>query len=159
MHAPVRPRKRSFPLARRALAEGTLIREVPGSTFVLAASVLALADLDEAVVAYDDALAEAHRRGSIHIFATAKGFRAQTFVWRGELAEAEAECREALAACEAWGTLAPRGVPGRFLADALIEQGKLDDAAAALARVGPQPVPDGATLLFLRDSRARLRAC
>jgi DNA-binding CsgD family transcriptional regulator/tetratricopeptide (TPR) repeat protein len=146
------------PLTRRALAEGTLIREAPGSTGVLAASVLALADLDDAVVAYDDALAEAQRRGSIYISATAKGFRAQTFVWRGELAEAEAECREALGECETWGTpWRLEAYLAAFLGDALMEQGKLDDAAAALARAGSEPVPDSAALLFLRDSWARHR--
>ena len=78
-------------------------------------------------------------------------------MWRGELAEAEADCREAFAATETWGTswllsafLAP------FLADALMEQGKLEEAAAALARVEsvarlrPRSFP-------LSDSRARFR--
>ena len=146
----------AVPLARRALAEGTLIKEAAPSLFVRAAIVLALADLDEAVVAYDDALAQAHRDGSIHTFAAAKIFRAQAFVWRGELAEAEADCREAFAATETWGTswllsafLAP------FLADALMEQGKLDDAAAALARV--DSLPDRPIVFLLSNSRARLR--
>ena len=144
------------PFARRALAEGTLIREAPAATFVLAASVLAWADLDEAVVAYDDALAQAHRRGSIHTFAVAKIFRAQAFVWRGELAEAEADCREAFAATETWGTswlLAALLAP--FLADALMEQGKLEEAAAALARV--ESFPDTSQFFLLSESRARLR--
>ena len=144
------------PFARRALAEGTLIREAPAATFVLAASVLAWADLDEAVVAYDDALAQAHRRGSIHTFAVAKIFRAQAFVWRGELAEAEADCREAFAATETWGTswlLAALLAP--FLADALMEQGKLEEAAAALARV--ESFPDTSQFFLLPESRARLR--
>ncbi len=144
------------PFARRALAEGTLIREAPAATFVLAASVLAWADLDEAVVAYDDALAQAHRRGSIHTFAVAKIFRAQAFVWRGELAEAEADCREAFAATETWGTswlLAALLAP--FLADALMEQGKLEEAAAALARV--ESFPDTSQFFLLPESRARYR--
>jgi DNA-binding CsgD family transcriptional regulator/tetratricopeptide (TPR) repeat protein len=147
-------------LARRALAGGTLVTgDSPPAGFALPAMALALADLPDAEVVYDDALAAAHRQGSILKFAVAKGFRGLTFVWRGELAEAEAECREALVACEAWGS------PGRisahlaaFLADALMEQGRLDDAAAALDRAGVgEPLADSATLLSLRDSRARLR--
>jgi DNA-binding CsgD family transcriptional regulator/tetratricopeptide (TPR) repeat protein len=147
-------------LARRALADGTLVTgDSPAVGFALPAMAFALADLDDAEVAYHDALAAAHRQGSIVKFAVAKGFRGQTLVWHGELAEAEAECREALAACEAWGS------PGRisahlaaFLADALMEQGRLDDAAAALDRAGVgEPLTDSATLLSLRDSRARLR--
>ena len=95
-----------------------------------------MADLDEALAIYDDALAEAHRPIS-SIFAVTKGFRAQTSVWRGDLAEAEAEAREAFAASEAWGTTARFSLLlAAFLADALMEQGKLDDAAAALNRAG-----------------------
>ena len=143
-------------LALRALSGRTLLREAPAATFLLAAYVLAWADLDEAVVAFDDALAEAHRRGSIDTFAVTKIFRAQAFVWRGELAEAEADCRQAFAATETWGTswvlsafLAP------FLADALMEQGKLEEAAAALARV--ESLPNSGRSFPLGDSRARLR--
>jgi DNA-binding CsgD family transcriptional regulator len=144
-------------LARRALAGGTLLKQrIENLAFVVPTQVLAMADLDEALVIYEDALAEAHRRGSI--FAFAKAFRAQTFLWRGDLAEAETECREAYAASEAWGTPARFSVLlAAFLADALMEQGKLDDAAIALARTGfGGPLPDGIPLLFL-DSRARLR--
>ena len=75
--------------------------------------VLAMADLDEALAIYDDALAEAHRRGSIITFATTKAVRAQTFVLRGDLAEAETEGREAFAAAEAGDDRSRLGVPGR----------------------------------------------
>ena len=150
----------AVPLARRALAEGTLVREdVDSAAFVLTATVLAMADLDEALAVYEDALAQAHRRGSTFAFAITKVFRAQTFVFRGDLAEAEAEGREALAAGEAWGTTARfLGHSAAFLAEALMEQGKLDDAAAALARAGiGESLPDDARLLFFPDVRARLR--
>jgi DNA-binding CsgD family transcriptional regulator len=148
----------AVPLARRALAGGTLLKQkVESLAFVVPAQVLAMADLDEALATYENALAEAHRRGSI--FAFAKAFRAQTFVWRGDLAEAETECREAFAASEAWGTSARFSVLlAAFLADALMEQGKLDDAAAALARAGFRgPPSDSALPLLFLDSRARLR--
>jgi DNA-binding CsgD family transcriptional regulator len=154
------PAAEAVPLARRALAEGTLVREdVDSAAFVLAATVLAMADLDEALAVYEDALAQAHRRGSSFAFAITKVFRAQTFIFRGDLAEAEAEGREALAAGEAWGTTARfLGHSAAFLAEALMEQGKLDDAAAALARAGiGESLRDDARLLFFPDVRARLR--
>jgi DNA-binding CsgD family transcriptional regulator len=118
-----------------------------------------MADLNEVLAIYEDALTEAHRRGSTFAFAAVKVFRAQTLVWRGDLGEAEAEAREALAAGESWGTSARfAGHAAAFLADALMEQGKLDDAAAALARAGVgEPLPDSARQLYLRDSSARLR--
>jgi DNA-binding CsgD family transcriptional regulator/tetratricopeptide (TPR) repeat protein len=142
------PADEVVPLARRALADRILLTN---PTFVLPATVLAMADLDEALAFYDDVLAEAHRRGSILVFAAAKVFRAQALVWRGDLAEAEAECREALAAGEAWGTSWEFGA--FLIAEALMEQGKLDDAAAALARVRSEPT----SLPVLHDSRPRLR--
>jgi DNA-binding CsgD family transcriptional regulator len=150
----------AVPLARRALAEGTLVKgEIFAATFVLPCAVLAMADLDEVLAIYEDTLAEAHRRGSTFAFAITKLYRAQTFVLRGDLAEAETDAREALAAGETWGTTARfLGHSASFLAEALMEQGKLDDAAAALARTGiGQTLPDDARLLYFPDIRARLR--
>jgi DNA-binding CsgD family transcriptional regulator/tetratricopeptide (TPR) repeat protein len=148
------------PLARRALAGGTLVsQDVTGAAFVAPCTVLAMADLDEVLVIYEDALAEAHKRGSTFAFAAVKVFRAQTLVWRGDLGEAEAEAREALAAGEAWGASARfSGHSAAFLADALMEQGRIDDAADALVRAGfGEDLPDSARLLYLRDTSARLR--
>src|SRR5262249_51389088 len=149
------------PLARRALGQGTLLAaENGGGPFVCACIVLAMADLDEVLAIYEAALAEAHRRGSVFAFAAAKVFRAQTSLLRGDLAEAEADAREARDACEAWGIVRARlGDCAAFLADALMEQGRLDDAAAALARSrwGGGPPTQSAHLHFLIDSQARLR--
>jgi DNA-binding CsgD family transcriptional regulator len=147
-------------LARRALADGTLARtEIFPAAFVAACMVLAMADRDEALAIYDEALAEAHRRGSILTFGVTKVFRAQTFVLRGDLTEAEAEGREAFAASEAWGTTARASVYlAAYLAEALMEQGKLDEAAAALDRSGfRKALPDDARLLIVPNIRARLR--
>jgi hypothetical protein len=152
----------TVPLARRALAEGTLIRQESfGATFVLPCAVLAMADLDEVLAIYEDSLAEAHRRGSTVAFAMTKLFRAKTFVLRGDLGEAEADAREALAAGEAWGTSARfLGHAAAFLAEALMEQGKLDDAAAALARTGiGQSLPDDDARLLYSPTSARACAC
>jgi len=154
------PADEVVPLARRALSEGTLLRgDVSGTAFIPPVTVLAMADLDETLVIYEDALAEAHRRGSALAFAAAKVFRLQTLVWRGDLTEAEAEAREALAIGEAWGPTARfSGHASAFLADTLMEQGKLDDATAALASVAfRESHRDSERLLFLRDSSARLR--
>ena len=120
-----------------------------------------MADLDDALAVYEDALAEAHRRGSPFGFGAVKVFRAQTLVWRGDLVEAEAEARDALAAGEAWGGSARfSGHAAAFLADALMEQGRLDDAAAAIARAEQsEALPDSARLLYLRDSRIRSACC
>jgi DNA-binding CsgD family transcriptional regulator len=118
-----------------------------------------MADLDDALAIYDDALTEAHRRGSIITFATTKTYRAQAYVLRGDLAEAEAEGREAFAAAEAWGTTSRASVYlADILAEALMEQGKLGEAGAALKRSAlGESLPKDARLLFLPNIRARLR--
>jgi DNA-binding CsgD family transcriptional regulator len=155
-----KPAAEVVPLARRALADGTLVRgDVFGAAFVPPCTVLAMADLDEVLVVYEDALAEAHRHGSTLAFAAAKVFRAQTLLWRGDLGEAEAEAGEALAAGDVWGSTARfAGHAAAFVADALMEQGRLDEAAAALTRAGfGESLPESARLLFLGDSSARLR--
>jgi DNA-binding CsgD family transcriptional regulator/tetratricopeptide (TPR) repeat protein len=153
------PAAEAVPLARRSLGDGTLARVDVGAAFVPSCTVLAMADLDEVLVIYEDALAEAHRRGSTFSFAAVKVFRAQTLLWRGDLGEAETEAREAVAAGESWGASARfSGHAAAFLADALMEQGRLDEAGAALARAGfGESLPDSARLLYLRDSSARLR--
>jgi DNA-binding CsgD family transcriptional regulator len=147
------------PLARRAVADGTLVRSnVSGALFPLC-TVLGMADLDEVLALYEDLLAEAHRRGSTFAFAAVKVFRAQTLIWRGDLREAESDARDALAAADAWGPSARlAGHGAAFLADSLMEQGRLGEAAGCLARVSPgESLPESVRLLYLRDSATRLR--
>src|SRR5439155_518504 len=71
----------------------------------------------------------------------------------------ESEAREALALGRAWGPTARfYGHASAFLADALMEQGRLDDATAALATIAfRESRLDSERVLFLRDSSARLR--
>ena len=161
-----RPAAEVVPLARRALADGTILRAdlpaVPypvGAGLVPTSTVLAMADLDEVLTVYEDALAEAHRHGLPLAFGAVKVFRAFALRWRGDLGEVEAEAREALAAAEVWGATARFAQhAAAFLADSLMEQGRLDEAAAVLAGAWPGEAPPGSTrLLFLGDSARRLR--
>jgi DNA-binding CsgD family transcriptional regulator len=143
-------------LARRALADGELVRADVSGAVVPLCTVLAMADLDEVLIVFEHVLAEAHGRGSTVDYAAVKVFRAQALVWRGHLGEAEADSREALAVADAWGATARfAGHAAAFLADSLMEQGKLDEATTVLARA--QPFPESARMLYLRDSGARLR--
>ena len=161
-----RPAAEVVPLARKALADGTILRAdlpaVPypvGAGLVPTSTVLAMADLDEVLTVYEDALAEAHRHGLPLAFGAVKVFRAFALRWRGDLGEVEAEAREALAAAEVWGATARFAQhAAAFLADSLMEQGRLDEAAAVLAGAWPGEAPPGSTrLLFLGDSARRLR--
>ncbi|HEV8250431.1 MAG TPA: AAA family ATPase [Gaiellaceae bacterium] len=146
-------------LARRAVAGRTLISEEDGGggAFIRACMVLAMADLDEALAHYDAALADAHLRGSVSGFAGAKLFRAQTFLLRGDLAESVADSRDAIEARRGWG-LSLLDAFTYLLADALMEQGRLDEAADALEHVAwREPLPESSPLSVLRHSHARLR--
>jgi DNA-binding CsgD family transcriptional regulator len=146
-------------LARRALAGGTLLAaEAGGGAFTRACMVLAMADLDEALTMYDAALAEAHLRGSVFAFATTKILRAHAFLFRGDLADAESDSREALDACTEWGLQLLDAYSRSLLADALIEQGRVEEAATALEPArGRESMADGAAAHFLRHSQARFR--
>jgi DNA-binding CsgD family transcriptional regulator len=151
------PASESVTLARRALASGTLLEaEDAGGAFMRACMVLTMADLDEAPQTYDAALATTHLRGSVSTFASCKIFRAQAFLLRGELAEAEADGRESFEARRAWGFHLLDAF-NYVLADALLEQGKLEEAAAALEQAGWRTLaPESAPLLYLRHAGARL---
>jgi DNA-binding CsgD family transcriptional regulator len=152
------PASETVPFARRALADDELlVAENGGVPFISACMVLAMADLDEALEIYDRALADAHRRGSVFAFAAAKLFRAEAYLYRGALAEAEVDGREALEACDAWGVDIAAGWLTGYLADALLEQGKFDDAAAILARGGFAGDPTTAHAHWFHDTRARFR--
>jgi DNA-binding CsgD family transcriptional regulator/tetratricopeptide (TPR) repeat protein len=145
------------PFARRALAGETLLAsEVSPGPGVHACVVLIHADLDDPVRISDAALTEAHQRGSILAFALAKMLSAEALLSRGDLAEAEADGREARDAYEAWGATA-RFPPlvAAFLSDALIEQGKLEDVTEALERADMGQAETARALLLL--SRSCLR--
>ena len=78
---------------------------------------------------------------------------------RGDLGEAEADAREALAPAASLGASARfAGHASAFLADTLMEQGRVAEAAAVLAAPGlGAALPHSARMLYLRDNNARLR--
>jgi DNA-binding CsgD family transcriptional regulator/tetratricopeptide (TPR) repeat protein len=145
----------TVPIARRALSGETLLRtDSGGGPLIRAGMVLAMADEEDALALYDAVLTEAHLRGSVTALASAKFFRAQALLFRGDLAEAEAEAGEAFSACCEWGF----HLLDAFIyvqTDALMEQGRLDDAASVFAEAG-QPAPDDAPTFAFLGSRARM---
>jgi DNA-binding CsgD family transcriptional regulator len=149
----------SIARARQALEGGLLLAEDNGGgPLVSSTLMLAVADQDVAMEVFDSCLALAHEQGSVFAFAAAKLFRARTFFLRGALAEAETDAREALEAVESWDLRLRLPFATCYLADALMEQGKLDGAAQALERAGVgEPLPDSFFVLWFLESRARLR--
>ncbi|HEX2289942.1 MAG TPA: LuxR C-terminal-related transcriptional regulator, partial [Pseudonocardiaceae bacterium] len=124
--------------ARRGLAGGHILEQTNGnSAFAHGCIVLMCADLDEVMPLLDASVAQAHRRGSIFALAGTKCFRALAWLWRGFLVEAEADARDAMQAFQT--ARIDMGIPyaAVYLAGALMEQGRLTEAEAALDCVAP----------------------
>jgi DNA-binding CsgD family transcriptional regulator len=145
------------------LADGSLIARDPGFGAAVAGSVLALADHDEALRVWDEAMGAARRLGSQPSVCSLNLWQGWTWLQRGELGEAETSLREARDQLqEGFGDNGPSLAYGAgFLARALIEKGDLAGARAALAGRGtPNPESDGDGLvrrseveLLLAESR------
>jgi DNA-binding CsgD family transcriptional regulator len=125
------PAERAIELAERAWADGLLLqREGPDApaVWMVACALLYAHALARCVAVSDAWSAEASRRGSLRAFSIAASIRARAMGWRGELAEAEADARAFLQ-----GMPEAIGFGPSSLADALVDQGRLDDAQRGLA--------------------------
>jgi DNA-binding CsgD family transcriptional regulator len=152
-------RERAVELARRALAPGNLLAS--GSVaFYYAVNVLPRAGLlDEAVSIFDQAVAEARRRGDIFNVAFMLLWRGKCQTDGGDLRAAVADLREAIDLCVAHGMLIAWPYNIGFLAYALLEQGEADEAARVIDEGGfPEQLPvDQLHLVWFRLYRGRLR--
>lgn len=144
-------------LALDALAGGRLVAAYPsGIPTVAAMLVLAFADREEAAVVLDQALAEAHRSGSLFAVAGVRTFRGYTLLQRGELVEAREELETASELQRMWGYgPGARIYPTSFLAATLIDSGDLAGARRLLPDdEEPQLVTDG--VRFWHNSKLAL---
>jgi DNA-binding CsgD family transcriptional regulator len=152
-------RELAIELAWRALAPGNLLAS--GSiAFYYAAMVLPQSGLlDEAVSTFDQALGQARRRGDIFNVAFMSMWRGYCQTRRGDLRAAVADLREAIDLCVAHGMLAARPYNIAFLALALLEQGKAEEAARVIDQGQfPEQLPlEQVPLVWFRLSRGRLR--
>jgi ATP/maltotriose-dependent transcriptional regulator MalT len=122
-------------LAERALAGGRLLAEVGWSYDMFLCVPMALLRSDSFEPArywLDRAVADAGRRGSVSGFEMASVVRAELRYRVGELADAEADARAALAAGGERSPLLPLVLA--MLAQVLIERGQLREPAAMLDR-------------------------
>lgn len=144
--------------AERALSGGLVYGHEAGMGWCHVGFVLANADrFDAARRVYDTALADARARGSVFAFALACLLRGGAAYLGGALADAEADLRLAIEACESNGLAAGLPTPFAYLADTLVERGDLVGAAEVLARVASdEDLPDTVHLVSFRASRARL---
>ena len=152
-------RERAIELARRALAPGNL--PASGSlAFVYAVTALRGSGLpDEAVGIFNQAVAEARRRGDVFNVAYMLMWRGQCQTDRGDLRAAVADLREAIDLGAAHGMVAAWPYNIGFLARALLEQGEADQAARVIERGGfAEQLPiDQFEFVYVRLYRSRLR--
>ena len=152
-------RARAIELARRALAPGNLLAS--GSVaFIYAAMVLRRSGLpDDAVSTFDQAVAQARRRGDIFNVAFMLMWRGQCQTDRGDLRAAVADLREAIDLSVAHGMLVGWPYNIGFLAHALLEQGEADQAARVIDEGDfPEQLPlDQFHHVYVRLYRGRLR--
>jgi DNA-binding NarL/FixJ family response regulator len=119
-------------LAIEALAGGDLVEADNGLLAVTAIVVLALADRDEAIAAWQSSLADAHGRGSLFSRKSVTFWRGFTLLLRGDLADAEESVRSSVED-KLWGM----GQQGHLYYDAILsavlrERGDLRGARSAL---------------------------
>jgi DNA-binding CsgD family transcriptional regulator len=115
--------------------------------------------LDEAVSILDKAVAQARRRGDIFNVAFMLLWRGKWQTHRGDLRAAVADLREAMELSVAHGIHVAWPYNIGFLAEALLEQGEAEEAAAVIeeGEFSEQLPPDQLNLAYFRLSRARLR--
>jgi DNA-binding CsgD family transcriptional regulator len=147
-------------LAEQALAGDALMTAYFDPGFIFAVQAFVYADrFDIASRRYAEAMGDARRRGLVARFCLAACYRSAAEFRSGSLAAAVADAELALAAIDAHELELVRPYAVAFLADALMEQGKLEQAREAIDSAG---LPPGTELDsyphdWFVDSRARLQ--
>jgi DNA-binding CsgD family transcriptional regulator len=146
-------------LARRSLASGNLLTSSPIAFLYAVVTLFRSGLLDEAAPIFNQAIAQARRRGDIFNLAFLLTWRGVCQTERGDLRAAVADLKEAIELSVAHGTRLNWSYIIGFLAYALLEQGEADEAARVIDRGGfPEQLPlDQVHLVWFRLHRARLR--
>ncbi|WP_412543219.1 AAA family ATPase [Longispora sp. K20-0274] len=143
----------------RALADLDVRTAAHGlEIYVSGCIALLMADHPDGMAVLDRWVAEAHQHGSTVLCAYTKAARGLGWYWRGALAEAEADATDALEIGEASMTDV-RPAAAACLANTLLAQGRLDEAATALTRTGVDPTGTTAGFLYAQmETQAALYA-
>jgi DNA-binding CsgD family transcriptional regulator len=152
-------RERSIELARRSLASGNLLASSPIAFLLAVVTLFRSGVLDEAVPTFNQAIAQARRRGDIFNVAHLLTWRGKCQTDRGDLRAAVADLKEAIEHSVAHGGLLHRSYNIGYLAEALLEQGEADEATRVIDQGGfPDQLPlDQVHLVWFRLHRARVR--
>jgi DNA-binding CsgD family transcriptional regulator len=122
-------------LATTALSGGVLVEHDSGFLPTAAATVLVMADREEALATWEGLRADAHRRGSMFGSLGIDLWAGATLLWHGDLVEAEETLQAGLDSAAAWGLLTSEGVYGpafAFLGSVHVLRGDLERARQLL---------------------------
>jgi DNA-binding CsgD family transcriptional regulator len=152
-------RELTVELARRSLASGNLLASSPIAFLQAVVTLFRSGVLDEVVPTFNQAIAQARRRGDIFNVAHLLTWRGVCHTDRGDLRAAVADLREAIEHSVAHGGLLHRSYNIGFSAYALLEQGEAEEATRVIDRGGfPEQLPlDQVHLVWFRLHRARVR--
>ena len=122
-------------LAAQALEGGELMQLDPNLLTLAGLLPMIVGDRDEALQAFDTAMLDAHRRGSLFAVTGVYLWRGFTLFWRGDLVDAEEELTTSFDQAEIWG-YGPDTLQwnAAHLSWCLTERGKLAEARQALMR-------------------------
>ena len=150
------PADRCVDLALRGLYGDALLERDPALLLSAAASVLGMADDERSLAPWERLRALAHRSGSAMFKVPIDMWRGWALARRGDLVEAEASMREAIAGQVLWG-LGPevRAYTVGLATELLLDRGDVDGVRARLE--GAVEPPAGSDLrTFLLTARAQL---
>jgi DNA-binding CsgD family transcriptional regulator len=149
-----RDREGSIDAARRALASGLLIADGALGFHCAAFALFSAGLYDEAIAAYDAALAAARERGDAVRSPAILTFRGRALTLAGNLEGALADLNEGLVA-QSSDAAVPYAIS--FWASALLDRGRFEEAAQVVASAGlPDELPVTVHLFFFQLSRGRL---
>jgi DNA-binding NarL/FixJ family response regulator len=152
-------RDRAVELARRALAPGNLLASASIAFFYAVVTLFRSGLLDEAISILDQGIVQGRRRGDIFNVAFMLLWRGKCQTHRGDLRASVADLQEATDLSVAHGMRVSWPYNIGFLAEALLEQGEVEEAARVIEQgdFPEQPPLDQLNLGHFRLSRARLR--
>jgi DNA-binding CsgD family transcriptional regulator len=148
-----RDREAALDAARRALASGRLVAKGELAFHCVAYALFSAGEYEEALAAYDAALAAARDRGDVIGAAATIGFRARALTLSGNLLGALADLNEGLLA---QSSAAAIPYTTSFWAHALLDRGLFGEAAEVIGSLGlPDELPVTVHLFFFQLARGR----
>lgn len=145
----------AVPRARRGLSEGPMF-EIVGNFTNCAWWTLIHAEADDIIELINTFSDQMHQRGDLATLGAIHHMRGTVWLQRGQLGESHADLQEGLRLLDMSGTTTAMAVVVPPVAESLMEQGRLQEAAAVLdkydpvARSGPYMLAARAQLLFLQ---------